>query len=135
MRIVIYGYTKSAMSYTNSTVFGMKTLVFDLQKLKVECKEKGNQKMRKYDGKDIVKIYSINFNGGYAFLYSNITPNLTYSEDIKWKLKNLEIKGHEGENEQSIEIGPGKEELVILSKIDANEGMSYSNSCSFGIRG
>ncbi len=83
------------MSYTNSSTFGLKTLVFDLSKLKAECKSKGKQAKRKFDGKDIVTIYSHGFGGGYAFLYSNISQ-YTYSEDIKWKLTNLEIKGHEG---------------------------------------
>ncbi len=95
MRVVLYGYTEDAMSYNNSSTFGLKTLVFDLSKLKAECKSKGKQTIRKFDGKTIVIIYNHSFGGGYAHLYSNISQ-LTYSEDIKWKLTNLEIKGHEG---------------------------------------
>lgn len=38
MKIVILGYTDNAMSYNTSTSFGIRTLVLDMNQIKLDCR-------------------------------------------------------------------------------------------------
>ena len=83
-------------------------------------------------GAEVCVICNISFDGGYALLYQNVC-NKFYKETVTFKLKNLEIEGDEGANSIVVELNPGDEQLFILKKIDANEGISYASSSSYSV--
>ena len=85
-------------------------------KLMQMCLNKGKKQQRDDEGNPVdIFQYSLQHDGGVAYLYVNETPNRTLDEDLEFQIQGLELEENPGQTEINVKVGPGQKRLVKLA--------------------